>query len=69
MTTKNVFQKAGVQLRCTSSSSKIIWPVLLMGSHSVMPWTMPNKTDLSNSSTIFIDFSYSSCKISCAIVA
>ena len=36
----------------TNSSSRIIWPVLLMGSHSVIPCTMPNNTAF-NISAIF----------------
>ena len=42
ITTKNIFQNSGVMSNDTNSFNKIICPVELTGSHSVMPSTMPN---------------------------
>ena len=49
ITTRNMFQNSSVTLSLMNSSTKIIWPVDEMGSHSVMPSTRPRKADLSSS--------------------
>ena len=54
MTTKNRSINACPPLYCDGSigqneSNRIMWPVLLTGSHSVMPSMMPSRTVLSNS--------------------
>ena len=43
ITTKNISLKASLMFRVRNSSTNSMWPVLLMGSHSVMPSTMPRK--------------------------
>ena len=46
MTTRNMDMNSSLALNFTTCSSKIIWPVDEMGSHSVMPSTMPIKIAL-----------------------
>lgn len=41
MTTRNMDMNSSLAWNLTTCSSKIIWPVEEMGSHSVMPSTMP----------------------------
>ena len=43
ITTKNISLKASLMFRVRNSSTNSMWPVLLMGSHSVTPSTMPRK--------------------------
>ena len=51
ITTKNICQKAGDTSRTTNFSSKSIWPVEEMGSHSVIPSTIPNSNAFKSSIT------------------
>jgi len=46
MTTRNMDMNSSLALNLTICSSRIIWPVDEMGSHSVMPSTMPIKIAL-----------------------
>ena len=51
MTTRNMFQNSSETLSFTNSSTRIMWPVEEMGSHSVMPSTRPSRAALRRSST------------------
>ena len=53
MTTRNMDMNSSLALNFTTCSSKIIWPVDEMGSHSVMPSTMPIKIALMISRNIY----------------
>ena len=44
MTTLNTSKNSGVEVMGQRLSNKIRCPVLLMGSHSVIPWMMPRMT-------------------------
>ena len=44
ITTRNISQKSSLTFKVTNSFKRIICPVLLMGSHSVMPSTIPKST-------------------------
>ena len=54
ITTKNRSRNWVDTLSLTNSSTKIIWPVELMGSHSVMPSTTPMKNAFSASNSIMV---------------
>ena len=47
ITTKNISLKASLVFICRNSSTMSICPVLLIGSHSVIPSTIPRKITLS----------------------
>ena len=49
MTTRNMFQNSAGTSIFTNSSTRIMWPVEEMGSHSVMPSTRPRNADLMRS--------------------
>ena len=46
ITTRNRFQNSSLTFSLTNSSRMIMWPVLLMGSHSVIPSTIPKNIAL-----------------------
>ena len=49
MTTRNMFQNSSDTSIFTNSSTRIMWPVEEMGSHSVTPSTRPRNADLTRS--------------------
>ena len=55
-TTTNISQKSLETFMLINCSNRIMWPVLLTGSHSVIPWTTPKKAAFKNSKNIGISF-------------
>ena len=53
MTTRNNARNSGETWSCTKSSTRIMWPVDEMGSHSVTPSTMPMRRDFNASIIMF----------------
>lgn len=54
MTTKNILRNSSETCKCRNSSTKIIWPVLLMGNHSVTPSTIPKIIAFKISSILYL---------------
>ena len=53
MTTKNSARNSADTWSCTKSSTRIMWPVEEIGSHSVTPSTMPINRDFNASIIMF----------------